>query len=177
MNADFEPTPLPVESPRRSWRLPLIVAALLGLSVLAGIVWLGPPASQPSAPPVPADLPPLSPEAEAYLPQVEISGLELSRWENFLGQTVTYLDINITNRGQRTLGALEVTIEFYDPYKQVVLRETLRPIGSPRPSPPAAPSGPLAPGQTRRFRASFEHLPADWNRLPPQVRVTGLLLQ
>lgn len=175
-DARIEPLRPPEVSQGRGWRLRLIVAAVLGLGVLAGILWLGRPGSEPSAPPVPDNLPPLSPEAEAYIGEIEISRLELSRWENLLGQTVTYLDANLTNRGTRSVVALELAIEFLDPYERVVLRDTLRPIGAARPSPTGRPTGPLAPGETRSFRASFEHLPANWNRRPPRTRITGLLL-
>lgn len=175
MREQFEPRPLHEETPSGSWRLPLIMAALLGLGVLAGIFWLGRPASEPATPPVPAALPPLSPEEEAYLPQIEIAKLEMSRWENFLGQTVIYLDLNVTNHGNKSVVALELIIEFLDRYGQVVLRETYRPVGAARPA-PVSPPAPLAPGETRSFRASFEHIPADWNREPPRVKISGLLL-
>lgn len=178
MKPELEPAPLHTEPPSRGWRLPLIVAALLGLGVLSGILWLGRPNSDTAAPPVPAQLPPLTPEAEAYLAHIEIGELHLSRWGNFLGQRVTYVDFTLTNRGTRTLVAVELTVEFLDPYQAVVLRETLRPIGAThRPSLPGRPTGPLAAGESRNVRASFEHIPADWNRLPPQTRITGLLLR
>ncbi|MBI4466178.1 MAG: hypothetical protein HY656_01955 [Acidobacteria bacterium] len=175
MNASFEPAPLHPEGPSGSWQLPLIVAAVLGLGVLGGILWLGRSGSEPVAQPAPLELPPLNAEAEAYIPQIEIAGLDLSRWQNFLGQQVTYLDIRVTNHGARSILVLELTIEFLDPYQAVVLRDTLRAIGA-RPL-PGRPAGPLGPGQTRSVRAAFEHIPADWNGLPPRVQVTGLLLR
>ena len=172
-----EPAPLHVESPAGSWRVPLLIAGLLGLGVLAGILWLGRPGAGPAAPPVPARLPPLSPEAEAYLPQIEISRVELSRWQNFLGQQVLYLDLTLTNRGARSLTALELAIEFFDSYQRVVLRESYRPVGAARPSPAGPPAGPLGPGESRSARVGFERLPADWDGRPPRLRITGLLFE
>jgi len=163
--------PLHAEEPAGGWRVPLLVAAVLGLGVLGAILWLGRPGEEPPATPVPERLPALTPEAEAYLPQIEIRGVELSRLENFLGQQVTYLDFSVTNRGPRRIVALEATIEFLDPYEIVVLRETLRAVGGRRYP------GPLEPGQSRRVRAAFEYIPADWNRRPPRLRLTGLLLE
>ncbi len=175
MNIGQEP-PLHAETPSHAWRLPLIIATLVGLAVLAGILWLGRPNSEQALPPVPAELPPLSPAAQRYLPRIAVGEPRLSRWQNFLGQEVTYLDLAVSNRGNRTVRAMELTIEFHNAYGIVVLRETLRPIGAPRPS-PVRPTGPLPPGDTREVRAAFEHIPAEWDRRPPEVRVTGLLLQ
>jgi hypothetical protein len=169
-----EPAPLHAENPAGGWRTPLLVAVLVGLGGLAAFFWLGRPGAEPAAPPVPDHLPPLSSEADAYLPQIELGPLELSRWQNFLGQQVTYLDLTLANRGRRRVIAVELTVEFLDPYQAVVLRENVRPVGGR--SLPGIRRGPLAPGESRPVRIAFEHLPADWDRRPPRVRVTGLLL-
>ncbi|MCH6553336.1 MAG: DUF3426 domain-containing protein [Acidobacteria bacterium] len=170
----IDPLPPLYEEPAKTgWRLPVLVAAVLGLLMLAAIFWLGRPASQTTVPPAPVHLPPLDQEGRAYAEKIEIAGLALSRWQNFLGQEVTYLDATLTNHGDRTLRAVELTIEFRDVLNQVVLRETLRPVGS---APTAQSTPPLPPGQTRDFRASFDSLPKDWNHFPPTVRVSALLL-
>jgi len=169
-----EPAPLHADSPAGGWRSPVLVAVLLGLGGLAAFLWLGRPGMAPAAPPVPDQLPPLSSEAEAYLPQIEIGPIELSRWQNFLGQQITYLDLALANRGPRRVTAVELTVEFLDPYQAVVLRESVRPVGGR--SLPGISLGPLAPGESRPVRIGFEHLPADWDRRPPRVRITGLLL-
>ncbi len=168
--------PLYEEPAKTGWRLPVLVAAVLGLLMLAAIFWLGRPASQPTVPPAPVHLPPLDQEGRAYAEKIEIAGLALSRWQNFLGQDVTYLDATLTNHGDRTLRAVELTIEFRDVLNQVVLRETLRPIGVPSGAPTARTTPPLPPGETRDFRDRFDSLPKDWNRSPPTVRVSALLL-
>lgn len=169
--------PLHTEEPSAGgWQLPLIVATLLGLVILAGILWLGRPENERATPAVPLKLPPLGPEERAYLPRLEIREARLSRWRNFLGQEVTYLDFEVANRGRRTVLALQVTIEFRDALGQTVLRERLRPVGGPRVT-PVRPTGPLGPGETRKARAGFEHIPVDWDRRQPDIRVTGLLLQ
>ncbi|MFQ5777133.1 MAG: hypothetical protein ACE5IP_03910 [Terriglobia bacterium] len=170
----FEPAPIHEElEPPRGWHLPLLIAGLLGLAVLAGILWLGRPESEPSALPVPASLPPLDTEEQGYLDQIAFSDLELRRFENLIGQEVTYLDGTITNHGAHVVVALELTIEFHDTLDRVVLRETFRPIGG---ASGIAAARPLAPGRARRFRAGFEHIPPDWNRRLPRLRITGLLL-
>ncbi|MCL6480290.1 MAG: hypothetical protein K6U02_01050 [Firmicutes bacterium] len=109
-------------------------------------------------------------EAEqAYAWQIEFSGLQMSRAENFLGQEITYLFCVVANRGVRTVRQMEVAIEFRDAFQQVVLRDTRRVIG-PR-------GAPLEPGERRELQLSWEHIPADWNRQYPSIRITGLLLE
>lgn len=172
-----EPLPPLYEEPQKTgWRLPMLVAAVLGVIVLAAIFWLGRPSSRTAAPLAPETLPPLDEQGHRYAERIEIAGVELSRLQNFLGQEVTYLDGTLTNHGDRTLRAVELTIEFRDRLNQVVLRERLRPVGAPPGSPVARFTPPLPPGETRDFRAGFDSLPKDWNRQLPTVHVTRLLL-
>jgi hypothetical protein len=175
MAEEPQPLGLPEEDRAGRRRQYVLVAALLAIAALATGLWLTMTAPETPPPPVPKELPPMGAEEQAYRDQVEISNLELSRWANFLGQEVTYLDGVVTNHGQHNLVALELTVEFTDPYGQVVLRETIRPIGD-RLSPLGAPQGALPPRQSRTFRAGFEHMPADWNQGTPRIRISGLLL-
>lgn len=178
MGTGSEQLPPLYEEPKGTgWRVPLLIAALLGAGIVAAIFWLGRPTSETAGPPPPTALPPLDEESRAYAQQIEISSLEMSRWENFLGQQVIYLDGKLTNHGDRVIHALELTVEFKDQLDQVVLRERFRPVGAAPGSPTAGRTPPLPPGEVRDFRAGFESLPRDWNRRPPTVRVTGLLLQ
>jgi hypothetical protein len=48
----------------------------------------------------------------------------------------------------------------------VVLRETAHAITLRTP--------PLKPGETRSFRVSFDHMPADWNQAAPTITVKYL---
>lgn len=164
-------------APGSGMRLPLLVALVIGVAVVGGILWLGPPAPEETALPAPVELPPLGPAEEAYLGQLEFSGLQLSRWQNFLDQTVVYLDGTLANQGDRTIRALEVTLEFRDILGQVVLRTTARVVGNTRRAAPPSTVPPLPANQTRDFRLAFEDLPADWNQAPPNLRVSGLLLE
>lgn len=162
---------------RGQWRLAFLVVSIAAALLLASVLWLGNPFRPPAAPPPSRPLPPLDAEAQNYVPSIRFDNFELSRWQNFLGQSVIYLDARVTNGGGRTIRVLELTMEFQDAYNRVVLRETLRPIGGGRPSLADPRSAPLHPGESRGFRAAFEHLPVDWNNAVPQIRVTGLLLE
>lgn len=175
MMEDYQPLPAPEEDPagrRRQW---LVVGLFLVVGVGVAGLWFTLTAPPSPLPPIPAELP-LGPEEEAYGKDILISRLELSRWENFLRQEVVYLDGVVTNGGDRAIVALEVTLEFRDPHGQVVLRQTIRPIGE-QLSAFGAQQQPLAAGQSRGFRAGFEHMPADWNQGAPNIRITGLLLR
>jgi hypothetical protein len=108
--------------------------------------------------------PPFGPEEESYAPSVEFRHFSMSRAENFIHQEVTMLSGEVSNAGGRPLAEIELTIEFHDSLHQVVLRENRRLLGAAL----------LAPNQQRSFTISFEHIPNDWNRQIPAVRVTGL---
>ena len=128
-----------------------VVAMVVGLMIL-----LRP--SPPSASHEPSSL---TPEQKAYLTQISVADARMSAAENYLGQTVFYLNAKVTNKGPRAVQRLALQLEFHDVLNQVVLLETARPIR------PAAP--PLQPGETRPFVVAFEHLPAEWNQAPPVI--------
>lgn len=158
-----------MDESNRNVSVPLIVAAVLGVLVLAAILFLGNPSQRPSTTKVPEKLPPLGAAEQQYAKRVRITDLSLSQFENFLGQTVTYVDGVLANQGSRSIVALELTFEFKDLLNQTVLRETVRVVGRRAPQ--------LEPGRSRAFRAGFDHIPVDWNRRAPEIRVTGLLLE
>lgn len=107
-------------------------------------------------------------EETAYAKTIPIENIALSRAENFLHQKVTILDADAVNAGARAVEALSVTVEFDDSLNQIVLRETRPALGTP----PA----PLAPGQSRHFKISFDRVPASWNMQQPSVQVSYLHL-
>ena len=137
----------------------LCVALILG-AVMAVYLLLHHPA--PPGASAQASRPALSAEQKAYFPLLEFTELHMSAAENFLGDTVTYLDARVTNKGTKPVSLLEVELNFVDTLNQVVLRENARPVTSR--------GAPLKPGETRSFRVTFEHLPVDWNQAPPVIR-------
>jgi hypothetical protein len=112
---------------------------------------------------------PFGSSEQAYAAQIHFSALKLSQASNMLNQQFTYVTGTVSNAGNRSVRAVEVTVEFHDLVNQLVLRDTARLFL------PGAP--PLAPGREREFQLTFEHVPASWNRQPPAIRVTGLDLQ
>ncbi|MGH9788554.1 MAG: hypothetical protein ACRD4U_07630 [Candidatus Acidiferrales bacterium] len=174
MNPEPDSAPLHQPETSSSWGVPLLVSLVLAAVVAgAGYWWVK---SAPIDARPPQALPPLNAEAEAYLTQIEIGRVELSRFENMLGQEVLYVDTPIRNRGARTIRGLELTFEFVDVNQQPVLTQKVRAVGDPQ-APLGSPRRvPLGPGQSMTARAAFEELPREWNRAAPRVRVSGLLL-
>ena len=152
------------EEPRR---VPAaFIAGLIVVAVIVAISLLVTRTSHPTQPSQPPKLP-FSADAQTYAPNVHFQGLALSESSNMLNEKFTYLDGVISNDGSRTIQAMEIRVEFHDPFNQTILGETHRVISD----------QPLAAGKQRDFEITFEHLPAEWNQQYPTIRVTGLTLQ
>jgi hypothetical protein len=143
----------------------MVAAAAVGI-VLAGF-YLWPGRQSPSRGGAQEVHPPFGAAERMYAPKIKIENVALSRAENFINQEVTILAGELVNTGERTLREVELTVEFYDDMNQVALRESRLALHSGNP--------PLGPGERRGFEVSFEHIPSQWNRQLPAVRVTGLL--
>lgn len=101
--------------------------------------------------------------------------------ENFVGASVTYLDGTITNSGDRTVVHAMVHLEFKDSVGQVAQTEDL-PVrilqtSGPYPDTVDLNVAPLAPGQSKPFRLTLEHVSDSWNREYPGVQVTNVMLK
>ena len=137
----------------------LCVCVLLAGVIAALILVQRTPSSRPDSATSAQQVP--SMEQKAYLGSLEFSDLRMSAAENFLGNTLTYLDGRMRNQGTRTLRRVDVELNFVDSLNQVVLRETAHPLTNR--------AAPLKPGEARAFRVTFEHMPVDWNQAPPTV--------
>lgn len=112
---------------------------------------------------------PFGAEEQAYAQRIHFLDIQLAHATNFLNQDFTYVAGTISNDGIRTVRALEITVEFHDPFNQVILRESQQSIGPD--------TGPLAAGQRHDFQVTLEHLPSTWNHENPAIKVTGLILE
>lgn len=160
------PEPASQENGGGMRRIIAVVAALLA-GALAFFLMRSP--SKPSAPAsgaTPAQHGTLGPEERAYLGNVGVDHLEVSRAENFLHQEVTTISGEVSNGGARPLAGVELTLEFSDEANQVTQREVRTLFGPPGP--------PIPAGDHREFEVSFEHISAMWNMRPPATRVTAL---
>ncbi len=112
---------------------------------------------------------PFGASEQAYTGHIHFLNLKLSQATNFLNQEFTYVNGEIANDGARTIRALEITLEFHDPFGQLILRENQRVI--------APKATPLLGGQHRELQVTLEHIPVEWNHQFPNIRVTGLVLE
>jgi hypothetical protein len=153
----------PDRKPGRSW-IAWMGAATIAIA-LAAVMWPG--SEHRSAIGTRESHLPFGPAEQAYVANLQIENLALSRAENFLNQEVTMLAGRLMNGGKLQLSNVEITVEFSDQLGQIVLRET-RAVFVPQ-------TPPFNPGEGRDFEVSFEHIPSSWNIQQPVVRVSGIL--
>jgi hypothetical protein len=137
----------------------VIVALLVGAAVLYSRY--ATPAGSEEEKPLPN-----GPEELAYASQIHFLEPKMSRAANFLNQEVTYVFCTVENSGDRKGQQIEITIEFHDPFNQVILRDKQRLFL------PTAP--PFMPGQQRDVQIPYEHIPPQWNNVFPSIAVSGL---
>lgn len=139
----------------------VIVAVVVGILVLIFKAEQKPPAEPP-----------------AYAASLKFSDLKASAAQNFVGATVNYLDGTVTNAGDKTVIGALVRVTFQDDMGQMADRaevplRVLR-IGGPYDEAVDLNMSPLAPGQSKPFRLTFEHISTQWNRAYPEMKVTDV---
>src|SRR3984893_13965355 len=97
------------------------VAALLLIGVFYVIGRLTPTPTKTVEQPLP-----MGPAQQAHVPQVQFLEPKVARAANFLNQEVTFVFGTVLNNGPRPIRQIEVTLEFHDPFNQVVLRDKQR---------------------------------------------------
>jgi hypothetical protein len=115
-------------------------------------------------------------EPPAYAAKLQFSDLKASAAENFVGATVNYLDGTITNTGTQSVTHAVVEVTFKDDLGQTAQREEV-PIhvlrtGGPYDEAVDLNMSPLAPGQSKPFRLTFENISAQWNHAYPDLKLT-----
>jgi hypothetical protein len=117
-----------------------------------------------------------------YVASVKLSDFKMSAAENFIGHTVSYVDGNVTNSGNKTVTHVVVEVIFQDSMGQVAQQEPELPLQVIRTNgaylePVDISVSPLAPGQTQPFRLTFDSISAQWNRNYPEMRVTDVTVK
>src|SRR5271154_3200273 len=111
-----------------------------------------------------------------YAANLKFSDLKTSAAQNFVGATVSYIDGVITNDGDQTVIHAVVQITFKDDLGQTAQREELPirvlRIGGPYDEAVDLNLSPLAPGESKPFRLTFENISAQWNHAYPDLQIT-----
>ena len=161
--------PSPVQEDRESNLRPILVGVVT-LLVVIGILFVLSRANRktPAAP-------------HPYAVNLKISDLKLSAAENFVGASVTYIDGTVTNVGDKTVVRAVVHIAFKNSLGQVVQAEDdplqVLQTGGPYPDTVDLKASPLAPGQNKQFRLTFEHISTDWDQAYPELQVTDVTVK
>jgi hypothetical protein len=163
-------SPAKQETPTRNWT-PFLIALAAVLLAGAVIVLLARNKSE------------AGPQVNPYTARLQLSNPKMSAAENYVGGTVTYLDADITNTGDKTLTGADMKLVFKNSMGQVVQTETLplhvlveSKMGG-YPDLGDLARLPIAPGRTRTVRMTLEHISADWNQNYPQMQLANLKLK
>jgi len=117
--------------------------------------------------------------ADPNLARVQLSNLHMATAQNFAGGSVTYIEGKITNGADRKLNAAQVEVLFKNSLGETAQKENSLALTVLLPNSPYVDYGtldraPLAPGQSRDFRITLEHVSADWDGQLPQVKVISI---
>jgi len=168
MESAFEPAPSPDQ--KRNW-IPLLVGVIAVAVAVGAILLFLRPQIQDGAGPNP------------YADKLKISDIKLSAAENYMGGTVTYLDFNIANTGDKALVGADVHAEFKNSLGEIVQKETI-PLHvlvenqlAGYPDLVDMSRAPIGPGQTKPVRITLEHISDDWDRSYPALQLVNLKLK
>jgi hypothetical protein len=160
-------SPAKPKAQERNWT-PFIVGLVAVVVVVAIIVAITRHKSEPLTQPNP------------YASKLQLSNPKMSAAENYVGGTVTYLDVNITNTGDKALIGAAMKLVFINSMREVVQTETLplhvlveNQMGG-YPDLADLSRSPIAPGRTKTVRMTLEHISADWNQNYPEMQLVDL---
>jgi hypothetical protein len=163
----IQPSP-GTQEPDHSRRFIVVaIAVVVGLVLVAALLLREPVKTAPKIPP--------------YAAKLQISDIKMSQAQNFVGASVTYVDGNVTNSGDRIVSRAVVRVTFRDLYGQVAQIEDvpikLLQTSGPYPDTVDLTAAPLASGQTKPFRLIFEHVSEQWNQAAPELKIIDVGLK
>ena len=106
---------------------------------------------------------PLSPEAKAYVHNLQLSEVTMQANESYVKQMITEIEGKIKNAGDRPVKQADLVCVFYNYYGEVILRERVPIVKSV-----------LKPGESRDFRLPFDDIPGSWNNQMPQLVIARI---
>lgn len=168
MTDSSQPPDLFAEQPKeKPSRLPWIIAAGVILVILGVFLILGYNQSS-SAPGANAALSP-------YASSLTLSKIQMAQATTMVGGQSTYIDGNITNKGNKTVTGVTVQAIFDDFNNQPAQLSTLQMqrirTRQPYIDTETLSMAPIAPGQSAPFRLILDHVTDSWNQNPPTLRI------
>jgi len=166
----FPPDQPSAPEPRST--LPWVIALGVVLIVLGALVAIS-HRSQPANPGGAGLAPP-----DPYAASLPISNLQMSQANSVVGGQSTYVDGQITNRGDKTVSAITVQVAFHG-FTNPIAQKATMPLSLIRTRQPyvdtePVSAAPIHPGETREFRLIFDNIPQDWNQNYPEIRVIAV---
>lgn len=167
MGGLIQPTPAGEE--RDSSRLTIIIAiaVVVAIAIAAALLLRSQPKAASGPPP--------------YASNLKLSDFKMSAAENFVGATVSYVDGNIANTGSQTVIHIVARVNFKDEMGQLAQRDDIpmQVLKTDGPYPEAVDFSvaPLAPGQNKPFRLTFESISAQWNHQVPEIQITDVTVK
>ena len=161
MGGFIQPTPVAEERDNSKRTILVAIVAVIASAGIVAVVLREKPRTVAGPPP--------------YSATLKFSALKMSQAQNFVGATVTYLDGTLSNTGDKIVTHVLVQVTFKDLYDQVAQIENvpLRVLqtGGPYPDTVDLTVSPLAAGQSKPFRLTFEHLSGQWNQAYPNLQI------
>jgi hypothetical protein len=163
----IQPSPGTHEPDRSRWFIVVAITVVVGLVLVAALLLREPVKTAPKIP--------------SYAAKLQISDIKMSQAQNFVGASVTYVDGNVANSGDRIVSRAVVRVTFRDSYGQVAQIEDvpikLLQTSGPYPDTVDLTAAPLASGQTKPFRLIFEHVSDQWNQAAPELKIIDVSLK
>ena len=164
----FAPPPPPEDSSRRT--LIGLVCGILGIVIALVVIFShGGRNSSPSQ--NPNEPTPLA----LYAANLPLTNTHMSTATVPAGGKLYYIEGEVQNTGKQTITGATVELLFKDSLGKIAQRETepLRVVIATEPALDTTDlaHAPLAPGQSRQFRITIEHVSNDWNGEYPELRI------
>ena len=161
MGGLIQPTPATDEPESSRRTIVIAVVVVIAIAVLFAFLLRNQPKAASGPPP--------------YATNLKLSDFKMSAAENFVGHTVSYVDGTITNSGDKTVTHIMAQVNFKDDMGQLAQREEIpmQALKTDGPYPEAVDFSvsPIAPGQSKPFRLTFEAISAQWNRQYPEIQI------
>src|SRR6266404_1697140 len=167
MGSLIEPSPVAEERDNSQRTIVIAIVAVIAIAGIIAAILREKPRTVKGPPP--------------YAANLKFSDLKMSQAQNFVGATVTYVDGTLANTGDKTVTRAVVRVTFKDLYGQVAQIENvairLLQTSGPYPDTVDLVSSPLAPGISKPFRLTFEHLSEQWNQAYPDLQIVDVTVK